>query len=391
MYRRIISRRSTWLSLILAASAVAVGLAGCSSSNSSSAAAPPSSSSSSAAAPASSGASHGTVQIALLGFNTTPYALYSEKAADAAAKQYGATVTFFDGKSDPATQLAQVQNALASGKYQGFIFQALDGHGLEPLAAQASGQGIKTASVEYTLGAPTDQNTVQAANGVDTTIGVGTLAQVRYVVAEIEKACTAKAGKGKPCNVALQPGLLNFPPDVYRLSLFKQMLGSTGYITVTQMPPGQYYVQGAQGSTLNFFQNKPKVDVLYTFADQMVDGVLTGLKQVGLTPGKDVYIVSLGESKEAVALIQAGQVFGTVGLYPATEASLAVKYIVELVHGQSVPKVTDLYSVRPPVVDAAYLRAHPDFTADWSYRGLRVMVLRSASSGLTALATIPPG
>jgi ribose transport system substrate-binding protein len=317
------------------------------------------------------GRSHETVQIALFGYNTTPYALYGRKAADAAAKKYGAKVTFFDGKSDSRTQLSQVQDALSSGKYQAFLFQALDGHALQPLAVQAQAKGIKTASVDATLGGTNDQVTIKAAKGVNTTIGIGLLSEARNSVAEIKKACAAKVGKGKACTVAIQPGALNFPPDVYRIGVMKKALAATGYVKTLQMPQGQYYQQGAQKSTLDFFQTKPKVDVLYSFADQMIAGDLVALKQLRLTPGKDLLLIGFGATKEAVAGIKSGKWFASLALYPASDAKFAVQYLVALVNGKSVPKVVDSLKLPGalPVIDAAILKAHPNFKPDWSYGG----------------------
>jgi ribose transport system substrate-binding protein len=317
------------------------------------------------------GGARATVQIALFGYNTTPYALYGKKAAEAAAKKYGAKITFFDGKSDPHQQLVQMQDAISTGKYQAFLIQALDGHALQPLAQQAQQKGIKTASVDATLGGTNDQVTIKSVKGVNTTIGIGLLSEAQNSVAEIKKACAAKVGKGKACNVAIQPGALNFPPDVYRIGVMKGALKKTGYIKTSQMPEGQYYQQGAQKSTLDFFQTKPKVDVLYSFADQMIAGDLIALKQLSLTPGKDVYLIGFGATKEAVAGIKSGKWYASLALYPASDAKYAVQYLVRLSKGKSAPKVINALK-QPghlPLIDAALLKKHPKFKPDWSYGG----------------------
>ncbi len=98
------------------------------------------------------GPSQKTVQIALLGYNTTPHALAGRKATENAAKQYGAKVTFFNPNSDPQQQAVQLQDAIASGKYQALWIWALDGHRLQPLVKQAASKGIKVATgVGYEL------------------------------------------------------------------------------------------------------------------------------------------------------------------------------------------------------------------------------------------------
>ena len=319
-------------------------------------------------AQASSGKSAKTVQIAVFGYNTTPYALANRKAAEAAAKQYGAKITFFNPNSDAQLQATQIQDAITTGKYQAFWISANDGHRLQPLVKQAAAKGIKVGVSDQTLGGTGEQVTLQTKPGVTITIGTGLKTQAVTGIAEIKAACAAQVGAGKPCSVALMAGFDNFPPDVYRYGYITKALKKTG-ITTKFMPQGQYAAPGAQKSTLDFFQSKPKVDVIYTSADQMIAGVLVALSQLHITPGKDVKLIGFGATTEAIAGIKAGTWYASLGLYPSTSARLGVKYLVDAVNGKTVPKLIDVYKLPGslPVIDAAILKSHASFKADWSY------------------------
>jgi ribose transport system substrate-binding protein len=262
-----------------------------------------------------------------------------------------------------------MRDAITTGKYQAFIVWANDGLALQPVVKQAAAAGIKVATMDATLGSTQQTATIASAPGVTIAIGAGLQQEAQVAISTIEAACTQQVGAKKPCSVALMPGLNSFPPDVYRLGIITPALKATGYITASMMPQGDYAAPGAQQSTLNFFQTQPHVDVIYTFADQMVAGVLVALRQLHLTPGKSLQIIGFGATTEALAGIKAGTWFASQGLYPSAQSRDAVKYLVQAVHGQTVPAVINEYQIPGalPVIDKATLGSDPSFTPDWSY------------------------
>ncbi len=141
-------------------------------------------------------------------------------------------------------------------------------------------------------------------------------------VATIEKRVhRPQVGAKKACSVALMPGMQSFPPDVYRLGIIQAALKKTGYISASLTPQGEYTAPGAQAATLNYFQTQPHVDVLYTFADQMVAGILVALKQLHLTPGKDLQIIGFWrDDRSAGRASKAGTWFASQGLYPSAQS-----------------------------------------------------------------------
>src|SRR6476619_4404638 len=75
-----------------------------------------------------SGAQKKTVNIAVLYYNPSPYGIAQLKGAQAAAKKLGVNVTGFNPNNDPHLQQTQMQDAITTGKYQGMLVAALDGH-----------------------------------------------------------------------------------------------------------------------------------------------------------------------------------------------------------------------------------------------------------------------
>lgn len=314
-----------------------------------------------------SGAPAAKIQIAVLGYNASPYGIASKLGAEAEAKKLGASVTWFNANNDPHAQSVQLQDAITTGKYQGMWIWALDGHGLSPVIKQAVKKGIKVAVADYTLGTLQEQVTLKPTAGLVSTIGSSIGAQVKGFIAEIKKACTTKVGAGKTCNVAFLPGLANYPTDVYRIGVMKKAF-SSGPVKFSLMPPGLYDQPTSQKVTLDYFQTKPKVDVLASFGDQMTAGSVVAFKQLGIKPGKDVLVMGSGATTESIAWIKSGLWFASIALYPTAESHLGIRALVDAINGKKVP--TTINVLKQPglslIIDADFLKTHPKFKGDWS-------------------------
>ncbi len=318
-----------------------------------------------------SGAARKSYNIAVLYYNPSPYGIAQLKGAQREAKLLGVSVTGFNPNNDPHLQQTQMQDAITTGKYQGMLVAALDGHGLYPTIKQAIAKGIKVATVDYTLGLPQQQVNLVATPGLVTTVGQPIGNEWKGLITEIKKACAAKVGAGKPCHVAFLPGLANYPTDVIRIDNMKKAF-KTGPISFTLTPPGMYDQPTSQKVTLDFFQSKPKVDVFASFGDQMTAGAVVAFKQLGIRPGKDLLLIGYGASKEGVAAVKSGQWFATLGLYPAGEMAIALKCVVAALDGKKkCANPIDIMKtpLHPLIVDRDYLKSHPTFKADWSLSG----------------------
>jgi ribose transport system substrate-binding protein len=162
-------------------------------------------------------------------------------------------------------------------------------------------------------------------------------------------------------------GLANYPTDAYRTGVLKTMFRK-GPIKLQFTPPGNYDTATAQKVTLDYFQKKPKVDVFGTFGDQMNAGADVAFKQLGLKPSKDFLEVGFGNTKQGVALIKAGKWYSEGAYYPTTTSKISIKALVDALNGKTVPTTINVLRLpgSPLIIDRAYLKAHPNFKADWS-------------------------
>jgi ribose transport system substrate-binding protein len=306
--------------------------------------------------------------IAIFYYNGSPYGISQLKGAQQEAKALGnVKITGFNGNNDPHAQQTQLQDAITTGKYQGMIVAALDGHGLSPTIKQAEGKGIKVVVLDYTLGTLDQTKVLKPTPGLVSTVGQGLKEQITGWGNELKAACTAKVGAGNPCDVAVMYGLANYPTDAYRTGVLKQMF-ATGPIKLQWLPPGNYDQATAQKVTLDYFQKKPHVDVFGTFGDQMNAGADVAFKQLGLTPGKDFLEIGFGNTKQGIEWIRSGLWYAAGAYYPTTSSIVAVKTLVAALNGKKVPTTINMLHQpgTPLIIDQAFLKAHPNFKADWS-------------------------
>jgi len=300
-------------------------------------------------------------------YNSSPYGIAQMKGAQAAGKALGVSVAAATPNNDPHLQQTQLQDAITTGKYQGMIIYALDGHGLAPTIKQAVAKGIKVVVGDYTLGTLDQTKTLKPTPGLVSTVGQGLREQITGWGLSLKRACNVKVGAGKPCSVALMYGLANYPTDAYRVGVLKTMF-KKGPVKLQLMPPGNYDQATAQKVTLDYFQKKPHVDVFATFGDQMNAGADVAFKQLGLKPSKDFLEVAFGNTKQGIAWIKSGLWYSEGAYYPTTISKVSMKTLVDALNGKKVPKTINILHQpgTPLIIDAAFLKANPNFKADWS-------------------------
>ncbi len=351
------------VSLMLGAAAVAAVIAaGCGSSDSSGG-----STSASGSSTTSSGSKADGAKLAVFYQNGSSYGVSTYEASQAAAKKLGVSVTGFNGNNTPQTQSQQMQDAITSGKYKGFMIFPLNAQALKPQVAAAEKAGIKVATSDFTFGDLESQVKLSATPGLVTTVGQSIGDQQEAFAESIRQACAKKVGEGNPCNVAFMVGLTNFPTDTLRINYLKKTF-ATGPIKLKLTPPGQYDTPTSQKVALTYFGSNKDIDVFHSFGDQMSAGVITALKQLKITPGKDILVLGAGASEEFVSSIKDGSAFATIALYPKSQADIGIGALVDSLNGKQVENPINVVNGtdRPFIVNAEFLKEHPDFQPEWS-------------------------
>jgi ribose transport system substrate-binding protein len=309
--------------------------------------------------------------MAIFYYNPSPYGVASLKGAQQEAAKLGIQLDAFDGNNNPQTQTTQIQDAITTGKYKAFWVWGLNDPALTPTINKAISAGIKVACADYTWGTLDQQNTLTATQTCATTVGQSIGAEATNLEATMNAACTKAVGSSH-CNIAFLPGLANYPTDTVRINSMTAYYKAKPNYTFTVMPPGNYDQTSSQGVAQTFFTAHKNINVFATFGDQMAEGAMTALKLVGgYTPGQNIQIIGYGGAQEIVNQVKSGQVYATLGLYPASESVLGIQYLGQALQGQSIPNLVNIINpdTHPAVIDKAFLSAHPNFVPDWNLEG----------------------
>src|SRR5687767_3992591 len=116
-----------------------------------------------------------SVRIAFLsGAMANTYVQASYKEMQKVAKQEGVSLTTYEAAFDPQKQYAQIQDAITSKRFQGFVILPLDGVGLVPVVQQAVKAKIAVANLSIAIGTNYSTSRPQVAGQLVSVLDPGT-------------------------------------------------------------------------------------------------------------------------------------------------------------------------------------------------------------------------
>ena len=279
----------------------------------------------------------------------------------AAAEAGNVETEIFDGEFNAELQFNQIEDVVASGRFDGYVITPNDPVGIVPAAEQALASG-PTAATLFPIGP--DLETIEPqVEGMITSAGsvtVGAEAAARLVVdfcVDID-----------PCRVIIIMGQLQFPFDNLRLNGFEAVLGQHDNIEILAVGEGQYSQDVSLTTMQDLLQAHPEFEVLLSNADQHVTGALVALEDAGVAI-ESMWISGGGASEVAIEGIRAGIWDATSSNFPVTEGYLAAQSVINALRGEPYEDVHDLNVVNPlgvPMVTIKELDETPDFVAEWA-------------------------
>ena len=309
------NRRRTPISmLVVAVIACSAVLAGCGSG---------SSDDSSASSNGSGSSSEGLRIAVFLGDQSNTYETAELEGLKRAANKNGDTIAkVFDGQYSAEKQVAQLQDAIASGDYDAFAITPNDGAAVTPQIQDAIDDGIWVGCM-LTVCGPDPTGTDRQIDGMVTNIAFPFDESGEMIATLIVKACEDK----DPCRVAYMPGLQTLPLEKARTDGLEKVLAEHPNIEVVAQQEGKYDTGTARSVMENILTSTENIDVAASAYDPMTDGIEQAVKDAGLE-GK-IRLIGSGGSEQAIQAVRDGRWFGTVAGRPQTEGELLVKYLNE--------------------------------------------------------------
>jgi ribose transport system substrate-binding protein len=248
----------------------------------------------------------------------------SKKAMEEVAAKENVTITEFDGQFKPEEQTKQLQDAIASQKYDGIVIAAISGEGIIPDLQDAIDQGIKVAVLNQVVGPKLDTPDPQVEG-----ISVSVLAPPLRSGERLGKL-TLQACEGMdPCRVAYLYGIKGIPLDTALREGFDSVIAENPAIEVVAEGEGKYLGpdEGAK-ATQTILAATPDFDVLIG-SDQSVQGAQQALEDAGKLD--KVKLIGLGGSEAAITAIRDGKWYGGVFGAPYDEGKIAIEALIEAI------------------------------------------------------------
>lgn len=334
---------------------------GCSSSSKTTAASQSGTGSTAGASTGSPAANTGkTLHLAYLSFAVqNSYDAPMLAAAQKAAAGNNAQITVFDANNSSQTQFSQFQDAIASGKYDGILVQAVDGSAVLPLVQRATSKGIKVVALDQVLGPDLTTSKLQVPSLSASVVFVPSDEGFKRGTLAVQACESLKVAS---CHVGYLFDIKASSHDTAVRSGFDKAIAAKPSVKVVAEGQSMFSANGGLTATQTMLQGNPGLNVIVG-SDQGVQGAASAVSSAN-KKGK-VLLVGDGGSAAGFAAVKAGAQFGDVATLPATEGRLAVEALVKVLRTGQAAGAVDPVSGLPDngIVTAANV---DKFNAEWA-------------------------
>jgi galactofuranose transport system substrate-binding protein len=229
-----------------------------------------------------------------------------------------------NANSQLSKQISDIQDMINQGA-QALIVAPLNSDGLEPALNTAKAKKIPVLTIDRKINAT-------ACDTYVSFLGSNFVQQGHRAAQEMSKALS---GKGK---VAILLGSSGNNVTTDRTKGFVDELKSSAPgITVVAQQTGDFARDKGQSVMEQIIAAQPDITGVYAENDEMALGALVALKSAGKTPGKDVQVVSIDGTRNAVQKIVDGEMTAVVESNPRF-GPLAFSTLTDFYGGKSIPE-----------------------------------------------------
>ncbi|MEO8668326.1 MAG: sugar ABC transporter substrate-binding protein [Bauldia sp.] len=241
--------------------------------------------------------------------------------ADGAVK-----VVVFDSNNSVQKELANCKDAIATGKFDAFALKAVAGPPLMACARDAIAAGIPVVAFGNALGPSPDTAERQIPELAGSVVHLARSNGI--AIADLaNEACESR--KADPCAVIYTYGPLAFDWASISRKFFEETVAAKyPAIKIVASGTNDFNPDTARTLVKTLVQTHPEVDVVANDVDFAAGGAIAALKDMGRAPGKDVLVTGAALSNQGKGLMDAGEMFGSTCLLPATEAKTAAQYSI---------------------------------------------------------------
>jgi ABC-type sugar transport system substrate-binding protein len=232
-----------------------------------------------------------------------PFRIAETQSMKDEAGKRGITLETTNANSQLPKQIADIKTLLAKGA-DVLIVAPLNSSGLEPAFNAAADKGVPVITVDRELNAGFCNNWI-------TFIGSDFEQQGHRAAQAMAKAT---GGKG---NVAILLGSSGNNVTTDRTKGFvDEIKASSPGLKVVAQQTGDFARDKGQQVTEQLLQANPDINAIYAENDEMALGAVTAIQSMGKQPGKDIKIVSVDGTRNAVQAIVDGKINAVIESNP---------------------------------------------------------------------------
>lgn len=253
------------------------------------------------------------------GWRAANTASFNETAA-----QLGIKLKFYDSQNDLAKQVAGFHQFNQDPEVNVIVLSALETTGWEDLLTEAAEAGKIVVIQDRRIDAPDSM--------FITYIGADFVEEGRNGAIEL---CTLLEGSASK-NVWELVGNVGSSAAKDRGQGFREKMGDCG-MTITKSQTANWSITEGKQVTEAWLKETHDVQAIFAQNDEMGLGAIEALKEAGLTPGVDVYVLTFDATAGAFKAMLAGEVNVSVECNPLL-APQVFESALKAANGESLPK-----------------------------------------------------
>lgn len=261
----------------------------------------------------------------VLGFASNSYSdkwqTYLNDAVQKKCDELGVEVVFSDGKDDPATQLANVENFIVEG-VDAVLIVMVDPSAPKPFITACENAGIPLIAVNRKF------------EGADVFVGSDDInagnIQMEYVVEAL----------GQKGNVVILEGMPGHNSAVKRTEGNTMILDKYPDVQLIFQDTGKWDRAKGMEIAENWLQSGEEINAIIANNDEMAIGAIRALEAIG--KNDEVIVAGVDATPDALEYVKNGTLEVTVFQSPFGQGGTGVEAAMDLINGVKVPEYVDV-------------------------------------------------
>ena len=247
------------------------------------------------------------------------------EAVQAEAEERGINLLFSDAQQSQENQIAAMQAWLAQGDVDAIILAPVIESGWDEILTEAQDFGVPVIIV--------DRNVDSDPSLYVTRVSSDFVHEGRLAAAWLVQATSGE------CNIVELQGTVGSAAATDRQTGFNEVIALFPKMQIIQSETGDFVRTEGKRVMESFLSSEDPENICAVWAhnDDMAIGAIEAIKEVGLTPGEDILVVSVDAIPDIFDSLDAGEANATVELSPFMGGP-AFDAVVDFLNGEELPK-----------------------------------------------------